>query len=888
MKQITIIVFVLLSLFLFTFTVSALENEVRDMYTKRKISPDLMEKGSLTGRPATTPFVSRGVSEESAQAGMEMGGRDFPWNPNILAGDGWSSGAIPDLYTSMAIGPGGEIYVAYQARHWNDTEWSIGIAQSLNGGLTWVNNAFGWIGVNEMYPDVAVDDDGYIYIAFTDEGAAQGELNIARSVSPNNINSFTGYYWTSDPGVYRRYPSIEVFGSEGSDLHLLVAMTVEDGDGDDQVAWWNTAVGEWTGSMSGWITAAGDSEMHPDVALSSSTAYVTYVSNVTGADKERIVRYLDITSAWNGDPWNGWIWTTSGDDEYPSICATGSNVYLAWQNNYYGEWDILHTHSVDNGVNWDGTAIAYSTNNEMYPRVYGTGSLTGVVYLETSNVKFKSSPSLGSVGTWVPAEDAIPERVTDQDTADESVRSASLVHTGSHWVATWADSRNTGTTGIDIWSSNTFVDTTAPTVMVTVPNGGEVWSSGSLYYLNWSAQDDIDVSSHKLEYSTDGGSSWSLIQDWTAGNPQIYAWTVPDDQSTQCRVKVSCKDPSDNEGSDMSDNDFTIQDGYPPTVTVYVPNGGEVWEIGSSHVIGWDASDPSGVGSYKLEYSANSGASWQLIQDWAAGNPEIYLWTIPFAFSTNCRVKVTCKDIYDNESNDYSDSDFTITDTSIPTVTVATPNGGEMWDMGSTHDITWVADDPSGITFHKLEYSTDSGSSWSLIQDWEWFNPGTYSWTVPPTPSTQCRVKVTCKDYFDNEASDISDGDFTIVDTPVSTVNAEYTCEPPSGTVPFSTSMTVTLFNLAASTRRVAAGIQVIVANGTSYNPWKFGFVNVTAASSFVSQWNVTIPALGTVIGNNTFRLYAEDVTPSPYNQPPYPPAGDTATAACTVTGVAP
>ena len=30
------------------------------------------------------------------------------------------------------------------------------------------------------------------------------------------------------------------------------------------------------------------------------------------------------------------------------------------------------------------------------------------------------------------------------------------------------------------------------------------------------------------------------------------------------------------------------------------------------------------------------------------------------------------------------------------------------------------------------------------------------------------------------------------------------------------------------------------------------------------------------------------DVTPPPYNLPPYPPAGDTDTAGCTVTGAAP
>jgi hypothetical protein len=37
-------------------------------------------------------------------------------------------------------------------------------------------------------------------------------------------------------------------------------------------------------------------------------------------------------------------------------------------------------------------------------------------------------------------------------------------------------------------------------------------------------------------------------------------------------------------------------------------------------------------------------------------------------------------------------------------------------------------------------------------------------------------------------------------------------------------------------------------------------------------------------VGLNEFRLFAADVTPAPYNQPPYPPAGDTDTDGCTIT----
>ena len=77
-------------------------------------------------------------------------------------------------------------------------------------------------------------------------------------------------------------------------------------------------------------------------------------------------------------------------------------------------------------------------------------------------------------------------------------------------------------------------------------------------------------------------------------------------------------------------------------------------------------------------------------------------------------------------------------------------------------------------------------------------------------------------------------------------------------------------------------------AGGGYFPNWRAGYTNIAAGSSYISSWNQNIPALGMLIGDNIFSLAVEDVTPSPYNQPPYPPSGDTGTANCTVTGVAP
>lgn len=110
-------------------------------------------------------------------------------------------------------------------------------------------------------------------------------------------------------------------------------------------------------------------------------------------------------------------------------------------------------------------------------------------------------------------------------------------------------------------------DTEPPVVAVTAPNGGEVMTVGSSYTIAWTATDNVGVTSSSLYYSFDGGANYSLIAN-LPGNPESYAWTVPDTPSTQCLVQVYAYDAAANEGSDVSDAYFTIEESHAPYVWV--------------------------------------------------------------------------------------------------------------------------------------------------------------------------------------------------------------------------------------------------------------------------------------------------------------------------------
>jgi hypothetical protein len=120
------------------------------------------------------------------------------------------------------------------------------------------------------------------------------------------------------------------------------------------------------------------------------------------------------------------------------------------------------------------------------------------------------------------------------------------------------------------------------------------------------------------------------------------------------------------------------------------------------------------------------------------------------------------------------------------------------------------------------------------------------------------------------------------------TVNAQLGCTPASGTLPFAVQLSADLVNATLFSRRMAARMDIVIASGHSYANYRSGWTTLGAKGSYSASWSQALPAAGSLVGDNIFTLTAQDVTPSPFNQPPYPMSGDTCTDVKVVTGIAP
>ncbi len=288
---------------------------------------------------------------------------------------------------------------------------------------------------------------------------------------------------------------------------------------------------------------------------------------------------------------------------------------------------------------------------------------------------------------------------------------------------------------------------TIPSLTLTSPIGGEIWSVGSAHNITWS---NIGVTNVGLGYSINGGSSWATIISSTAASTGSYAWTIPNAPSTQVKIRV--RDASNTALSDSTHGFFTIPV-PPPSVTLINPNGGQTWLGNSVNSITWSSLS---VVNVKLEYSLDNASTWNTITASIAASPASYAWTVPNTPSTLAKVRVS--DIANAATSSMSSNVFTISYLA-PSLTLTSPNGGETWAPNSTHNVTWSATSVANV---KLEYSIDNGTTWATIIS-STPSTGTYAWVLPGTLSLQAFVRIS--DASNPALTDRSNATFNISNT---------------------------------------------------------------------------------------------------------------------------
>ncbi|HEC77654.1 MAG TPA: T9SS type A sorting domain-containing protein [candidate division WOR-3 bacterium] len=597
--------------------------------------------------------------------------------------------------------------------------------------------------------------DPYIYWDFfpamTCDTAGRAVLSWSRCYGRNYdvfLTSYDGSTWGAPYRVSSRatdamHPAMTVDG----DARLWVTMERWNHLNGDIYCRYNEG-GAWQPMFAVTIDSANDYK--PAMATDSTgRAWTAWASERYGDNRNIYVKNYNPASG----HWENLRRITSNpaQDQDVSLCVDGSGtVWVAWTTWRHGNSDIYESHY--DGSTWTPPrpVSTDSSSDEACALVVDRDGYVWCIWQSDRTGDWEIVANYYKDGQWQELSNI------SNDPDIDILPAATLDDSGYIWVL-FQSSRDGDW---NIYASQLFSDLIEPQVTVVSPNGGEVWNIGEFDTIRWTASDNSQIDSISLYYSTNNGTDWNLIASGEP-NDSEYIWQVPATPSNECLVRIVAYDPFPNTGEDVSDGVFTINDAVPPEVAVYAPNGGEVFHPAEVDTIRWSATDNIGVDSVTLEFSSDSGGTWSVV---AAPSPQdsVYEWVIPGVHSTECLIRVRAYDASANMGEDISDSLFSIIDNLPPEVTVAVPNGGEIWYWDEVHTITWSSVDNVGIDSLDIELSLDGGNTYPLLITHITGNDSVYDWTIPETTSYECLIRITVYDVAGLSTFDESDSLFTI------------------------------------------------------------------------------------------------------------------------------
>ncbi|MCE1190433.1 MAG: YCF48-related protein [Ignavibacteria bacterium] len=374
--------------------------------------------------------------------------------------------------------------------------------------------------------------------------------------------------------------------------------------------------------------------------------------------------------------------------------------------------------------------------------------------------------------------------------------------------------------------------------------------------------------------TTDGGATWAqqILTGQTGSNVQIwsahmlnenYGWVCnyfPQPfKTTDGGATWTAQSTVDgyNAGYLYDIQMFDTTKGYivGGTGRIYkTTNGGANWDTVSVptrsyifynlHFLNPNVGVVAGSGGLML-LTKDGGATWEAQNNAGASNYAL----------TASAVNNGSVTFYTGGSNGYTfKRDVTLSQPA--TLAITSPVGSEVWGVGSQHAITWTS---TSVTNVGIQYTTDNGTNWTSVVASTPAASGSYAWTVPNTPSVNCKVKVF--DASNTSLASVSAAVFTIQSCP----SYSYTAGWSMVSVPVAAS------NMAAASLFPGASSQVFafnngysaqttLENGKGYfvrydNPANLSFcgspiqlstpINVNAGWNMIGPYGNDVPVTG-------------------------------------------
>ncbi len=334
--------------------------------------------------------------------------------------------------------------------------------------------------------------------------------------------------------------------------------------------------------------------------------------------------------------------------------------------------------------------------------------------------------------------------------------------------------------GVDFDMSDTFKIVEAGEgkfINVTSPNGGESWTKGNTYNIQWTSSgvenvhiDVVFYGSPSQAYTlvsnipaSPGSWSWTIGNKWpdlAAGKYKVRVFTYPlpasgewqegvnYDQSDYFKIFEAGPEPKpDLIISDISWTPVNPQTNESVSFQFIIKNNGGAAATQATWYIWYNTVNGTAGGLGNYTQASNGGIIYTL----AAGESKTisapYLGAQQYPNPGNYIVQAKVYNANPAESNpDNNIRSETITIASLPgveSIIITSPNHGEKWWVGKTYDITWGSEGVDVVDIWLVDEAQEdvqcslSGICCSVCGNWKPIasnisaSSGKYSWTIP-------------------------------------------------------------------------------------------------------------------------------------------------------------
>lgn len=321
-------------------------------------------------------------------------------------------------------------------------------------------------------------------------------------------------------------------------------------------------------------------------------------------------------------------------------------------------------------------------------------------------------------------------------------------------------------------------DTTSvpdPSINLTFPNGGDSLGLGVSYKITWT--DEIDENINIELYKGQDENAVKILSFSNVPNSGEYDFLVPFDSDTDGDYKIKLVSVADSTIYDTSKDYFGFtgsvgdsNDQPEGAVEIYVPHTGDYavypsgdidWfkvflNSGQKYIFENSSADDFDTEFYLYKGNAEgTGISDLLLTDDDSGSGlQPYMEYSPsedgYYF---LRVSLFSNDPSKTKRSDVGYYTLSVTES----ISLLSPNGGEVWEHDSINQITWDPDLAGNIVLSLLEGS-------EVILDIATANgsDGSYSWTIPENISSGINYKIRIQSADNQDSMDESDNFFAI------------------------------------------------------------------------------------------------------------------------------